>query len=123
MAEAEELEADDDDLEAEYARIAVQVREKPNAVRKAYERNDAVPELRWELRKRKALDWVLEHLEIVDPDGTRIDRAAILPHARGARREHTAPWHGHDARPRPRSRRPRSRPTTITTTPTTRSDA
>jgi trigger factor len=79
VAEAEQLEASDDDVEAEYARIAAQVREKPAAVRKAYERNDAVPELRWELRKRKALDWVLEHLEIVDPDGTVLDRSAILP--------------------------------------------
>jgi trigger factor len=79
VAEAEQLEADDDDLEAEYARIAVQVKEKPAAVRKAYERNDAVPELRWELRKRKALDWVLEHLEIVDPDGKPLDRSKLLP--------------------------------------------
>ncbi len=79
VADAEQLEATDDDLEAEYARVAVRVREKPSAVRKAYVRNDAVPELRWELRKRKALDWVLEHLEIVDPDGKALDRSKLLP--------------------------------------------
>jgi trigger factor len=79
VAEAEQLEATDDDLEAEYARIALRVRDKPNAVRKAYERNDAVPNLRWELRKRKALDFVLEHVELVDPDGKPLDRDAILP--------------------------------------------
>jgi trigger factor len=79
VAEAEELDVDDDDLAAEYERVAVRVGQKPNQVRKAYERNDAVPELRWELRKRKALDWVLEHVEIVDEEGRPIDRTAILP--------------------------------------------
>src|SRR5262249_13479428 len=46
IAESEGLEVTDDDLEAEYRRIGVRVNQKPNQVRKAYERNDAVSSLR-----------------------------------------------------------------------------
>lgn len=84
VAEAEDLQVDDDDLEAEYERIALGLRQKPNQVRKAYERQDAVPELRAELRKRKALDWLLEHIEIVDPDGQPIERGLVVPQAEAA---------------------------------------
>ena len=80
VAAAEGLEVDDDDLDAEYERIAVQVREKPNEVRKAYERNDAVPDLIAQIRKSKALDWLLHHVEIVDPEGHAIDRDLVLGH-------------------------------------------
>ena len=69
VADAEGIEVNDDDLEAEYERIAVRVNQKPNQVRKAYERNDAVSGLRGELRKRKALEWLLRHVEIVDAEG------------------------------------------------------
>jgi trigger factor len=79
VAEAEGLEADDADLDAEYERIAAGVRQKPNQVRKAYERNDAVPELRAELRKRKALDWLFNHIEIVDPEGQPIEHGLVVP--------------------------------------------
>jgi trigger factor len=104
VADAEQLQVDDDDLDAEYARIAVRVNQKPNQVRKAYERNDAIPELRWELRKRKALDWLLEHVEIVDTEGKPIDRATILPtddevaEAVGSERapDHDHEGHDHD---------------------------
>jgi trigger factor len=78
VADAEQMEVTDDDLEVEYARIAVQVREKPVAVRRAYERNDAVAGLRAEIRKSKALRWLLDRVEIVDTEGKTIDRALLL---------------------------------------------
>jgi hypothetical protein len=31
------------------------------------------------LRKRKALEWIVENVEIVDPDGQPIDRADLTP--------------------------------------------
>ena len=80
VAAAEALEADDEDLSAEYDRLARQFNEKPNQVRKAYERNDLVPELVAEIRKSKALDWLLHHVEMVDPDGHELDRDLILGH-------------------------------------------
>ena len=79
VADAEELEVSDEDLEAEYARIAVRVDQKPTQVRKAYERGDAVSGLRGEIRKAKALEWLLRHVEIVDTEGAPIDRDLLLP--------------------------------------------
>jgi trigger factor len=75
---AEGLDVSGDDLNAEYARIAIQVKQKAGEVRKAYERNDAVTDLVAQMRKTKALDWLLEHVEIVDPDGNPIDRALVI---------------------------------------------
>jgi trigger factor len=80
VAAAESLEADDGDIGAEYERLARQFNEKPNQVRKAYERNDLVPELVAEIRKSKALDWLLHHVEMVDPEGHELDRDLILGH-------------------------------------------
>jgi trigger factor len=79
VATAEALEVDDDDVEMEYARLAERNNQKAKDVRKAYERNDAVSSLKAELRKRKALEWLVDHCEIVDPDGHPIDRAALNP--------------------------------------------
>ncbi|HET9602392.1 MAG TPA: trigger factor [Acidimicrobiales bacterium] len=79
VADAEEIEVGDEDLEAEYARIAVRVDQKPTQVRKAYERGDAVSGLRAEIRKAKALEWLLRHVEIVDTEGAPIDRDLLLP--------------------------------------------
>ena len=83
VADAEDMQVDDDELEAEYERIAVRVGQKPAQVRKAYERSDAVPELRVELRKRKAMEWLLRTVEVVDGDG-RTHRAVAAPARRGA---------------------------------------
>src|SRR5258706_2184670 len=79
VAAAENIEADDDDLQPEHARIAERAKEKITNVRKAYERNDAVAGLRAEIRKRKALEWLTEHVEIVDPEGRTIDLAELTP--------------------------------------------
>lgn len=91
VAAAEGLEVTDDDLESELASIAVRARQKPAQVRKVYERNDALPDLAAQLRKTKALDWLLEHVEIVDPDGHAIDRTLLL----GKTDEHDHDGHDH----------------------------
>jgi trigger factor len=79
VAEAESITADDSDLDVEYERIAIEVRQKPNQVRKAYEKNEAVGDLLADLRKRKALDIVLDRVELVDPAGQMIDRSIVFP--------------------------------------------
>ncbi|MFZ9628735.1 MAG: trigger factor [Ilumatobacteraceae bacterium] len=78
VADAEGITVADDDIEAEYARIAMRSRQKVQAVRRAYEQNDAVTDLVAQLRKNKALDWLVEHVELVDPAGQSIDRTVIL---------------------------------------------
>lgn len=100
VADAEGLDATDDDLAAEYERIAVQVRQKPAQVRRAYEQNDAVTDLMAQIRKTKALDWLLHHAEIVDPDGEPIDRDLVLGHTHdedgGHAHDHDHDHHDHD---------------------------
>jgi trigger factor len=88
VASAEELDADEGDFDAEYQRIAMQVNEKAAKVQQAYERNDLVPELAAQIRKSKALDWLLHHVEIVDPEGQPIDRDLVLGHTHGPDGEH-----------------------------------
>lgn len=89
VAAAEGIEVDTDDLNAEYARIAMQVRQKASEVRKAYEKNDAVTDLLAQMRKSKALDWVIEHAEVVDEAGNAIDTAVLLG-------KHDHDGHDHD---------------------------
>ncbi len=92
VAAAEGLEVTDDDVSAEYARIAVRVGQKASEVRRAYERNDAVTDLRAGLRKTKALDWLIHHVEVVDPDGAPIDRDLLI----GEHDHHDHDHHDHD---------------------------
>ena len=80
VATAESIEVDDHELEMEYARMAMQYGQKAKEIRKAYERNDAVPELMAQIRKSKAMDWLLHHVEMVDTTGAAIDRDLILGH-------------------------------------------
>ena len=93
VATAENLDANDDDLDAEFARIAVRVRQKPAQVRKAYERNDAVTDLVAQLRKSKALDWLLHNVELVDAAGNELDRDLVLGHDHDDHDHHD---HDHD---------------------------
>ncbi len=81
VAAAEAIEADDDDLAAEYERLAMQVNQKPSQVRKAYESNDLATDLKAQIRKSKALDWLLHHVAMVDPDGNPIDNDLVLGHS------------------------------------------
>jgi trigger factor len=93
VATAEGIEVSDDDLEREYERIAMQVRQKPAQVRKAYEVNDAVTDLTAQIMKTKALDWLLHHVEVVDPDGQPIDRELVIGHTHD---DHDHDHDGHD---------------------------
>jgi trigger factor len=93
---AEGLEVTDDDINAEYARIAVQVRQKASEVRKAYEKNDAVTDLIAQMRKSKALDWLLDHVEIVDPEGNPIDRALVIGKTDDHDHDHDHGDHDHE---------------------------
>ena len=78
VAEAEGIEATDADIEMEYARMAMQFGQKAKEIRRAYEQNDAVPELIAQIRKSKAMDWLLHHVEMVDHEGHEIDRDLVL---------------------------------------------
>ena len=77
VAEAEELECTDDDLDGELTEVAERVGEPIARVRAEFERGGNLSAVRSDVRKRKALDWLLERVEIVDEDGQAIDRADL----------------------------------------------
>jgi hypothetical protein len=60
--------------------MAMQYGQKAKEIRKVYEKNDMVPELIAQIRKSKSLDWLMHHVEFVDPAGASIDRDELLGH-------------------------------------------
>ena len=93
VATAEGLEVEDEELEIEYARMAMQFGRKARDIRRMYEQNDAVPELLAQIRKSKATDWLLHNVEMVDRLGQPIDRDLVLGHTHD---EHGGHIHDHD---------------------------
>ena len=77
VADAEAIEATDEDVENEVEQLAAQMQQSPNEVMLQLERADQVPAVRSDIRKAKALGWLVEHVEVVDPDGNPIDRADL----------------------------------------------
>jgi trigger factor len=77
VAEAEAIECTDEDLEQEFAQVAERLNIKAKEVRRQFERAEQVPAVRSDVKKRKAFDWLLERVEIVDEHGTTIDRADL----------------------------------------------
>jgi trigger factor len=78
VADAEDLDASDEEVDAEIERIAQATDQKPAAVRKQLDRNDQLPAVRSDIRKGKALTWLTEHVEIADEEGKIIDRAELM---------------------------------------------
>ena len=78
VAASENLDADDTDVDVELERIAVRSKVKVNRVRKLYQRNDAIDDLKAQIRKSKALDWLLHNVKYVDPDGTTVANDTVL---------------------------------------------
>jgi trigger factor len=77
VADAESIEATDDDVDEEIEALARRVDQKPAKVRQDLERADQIPAVRSDIRKRKALDWLVEHVELVDEQGEPVERAAL----------------------------------------------
>ncbi|MGQ0519941.1 MAG: trigger factor [Actinomycetota bacterium] len=79
LADAEGLQAGDDDVDREIARLAERMGRKPAEVRRELDRQDAIATVRSDVRKAKALEWLVEHVEIVDEEGHPVDRAVLSP--------------------------------------------
>jgi trigger factor len=97
VATAESIEVGDNELEGEYARMAMQFGQKARDIRRMYEQNDAVPELIAQIKKGKATDWLLHHVEMVDTSGAVIDRELVLGHTHDDHdHDHDHDGHDHD---------------------------
>ena len=81
IATAEAIEVTDEELNAEFAGIAMRVGEKAAKVRRLYEQNDAVVDLISQIKKSRALDWLLHNATYVDQHGTALDLDMVLGHS------------------------------------------
>jgi trigger factor len=78
LAQAESIEVDETDVDEELVRLASQSNTTPGALRDALERDGRLTELRSQLRKAKALRWLVEHVAVVDEEGKPVDRSALV---------------------------------------------
>jgi trigger factor len=81
LAEAEQIDASEEDIDNEVARLAERFGVKPEKLRGDLDRQEALPTVRSDIRKAKALEWLVEHVEVVDDEGHPIDRAELSPQA------------------------------------------
>lgn len=77
VAKAEDLEPDESDLDEEVVHLAGHANQTPAEMRAALEENGRMPLLRAEIRKSKALRWLLDHVAIVDEQGNAVDRESL----------------------------------------------
>jgi trigger factor len=79
VADAQGIDVTDDEVEVEVGRLAVRFGQKPAALRRELERSDGLQAVRSDIRKGKALEWLVEHAEVVDEEGRAIDRSLLEP--------------------------------------------
>jgi trigger factor len=77
VARIEGLEVTDDDVDAEIGRLAEQWGQEPGQVRTLIESGDGLMGIRSELLKRKAAEWLLDEVEIVDSEGRAVERGEL----------------------------------------------
>ena len=77
VADAEGIECTDEDLADELEAVAERVGQPVDEVRERFERAGQISAVRSDIKKRKALEWLLERAEVLDPDGVTIDRSEL----------------------------------------------
>jgi trigger factor len=79
VAELENIEVDDAEIDAEIARLAEKTGKKAAAMRRDLDGAGQLPAVRSDLRKSKALEWLIGQTEYVDEEGQPIDRSNLFP--------------------------------------------
>lgn len=77
VVEAESIEVTEEDLDEEFNTAAASMGMDVDRVRLDMERAGQLPAIRSDVSKRKALDWLVETVEIVDEDGQPVERAEL----------------------------------------------
>jgi len=91
VAEAEEIEVTDEDVDAEMVTLAERQKVTPEAIRRRLESEDRLSEVRSGIRKSKALEWLTAHTEYVDEEGRVVDRSELEPVKPAAQDEQETP--------------------------------
>ena len=74
LVEAEEIALSDEELDAEVATMAERMGTSPANLRRQLDTSGRTGAVRSELRKRKALQWLLDHVDLVDEEGNPMSR-------------------------------------------------
>ncbi|MEY2398329.1 MAG: trigger factor [Actinomycetota bacterium] len=74
---AEGIETSDDEVDEELVKVAEGAGEQPAKLRKQLEANGAMSVVKLDLAKAKALQWLIDHAEVVDEEGKPVDVAAL----------------------------------------------
>lgn len=77
VADAEEIEVSEQELDEAVVRLASELGQSPAELRRVFERNEGMQAVRSDVRKGKALDWLLDHVEVKDTEGNPVDRDAL----------------------------------------------
>ena len=77
LVEAEQIDVEESEVDDELVRIAAQAKQSPAELRTALEKAGRLSGLRSELKNQKAINWLIEHVAIVDDEGKAVDREAI----------------------------------------------
>jgi trigger factor len=77
LADAEDLQVSDEELDQYLSSMAAQAGIDSHQVRDRIDRNGRLSAVRSEQRKAKAVTWLLDHVELVDESGKSIDRTAL----------------------------------------------
>ena len=69
----EAIEADDEEVDAEIQRLADRLEQKPERVRRDLEKQGALEAVRSDVARGKALQFLVDHANVVDEEGNEID--------------------------------------------------
>jgi trigger factor len=83
LVEAEELTLSDEELQAEIVTMAERMGTTPAELRRQLDTAGRTGAVRSELRKGKALEWLLDHVELVDEEGNPMSRDDLKVDASG----------------------------------------
>ena len=70
----------DDELAAEMQRLADESNRSVGDVARQVAEGAGLERLRSDIRSSKAVEWLLDHVEVVDEQGNPMDRALLLEH-------------------------------------------
>jgi trigger factor len=77
VADLEDIEVTDADVDAEIGRLADRFEAEPEVVREQLESSDQMAAVRSDVRRGKVVEWLVDHIEAVDPEGQPVDRALL----------------------------------------------
>lgn len=80
----EAIEVSEDELDQEIIGLAQRMEDKPEKVRKALVKQGRIEAVRSDIARGKALEFVVEHAQVVDPDGNPVDLSITDEQGAGA---------------------------------------